>query len=155
MTKILITLLSSVLLLSNAFGFSHNFDVRTKSNITALELDVKFKNELRGCGKYFIECQRKYGINAEFLAAIAIHESANGSSKIAKTKKNFFGMRGKNGYLSFSTKKECIECAAKNLTKKNGYYFGRGRYTIGSIGKKYAADKKWSTRVAKTMRSIR
>jgi hypothetical protein len=45
--------------------------------------------------------------------------------------------------------------AAKNLTKPNGYYFARGRYTISSIGKKWAADKKWSNKVVGVMKTIR
>ena len=156
MRKLITTLLCSVMLLCNAaYGFSQNYDVRTKSDITAAQLDAKLENRLKGCGQYFIDAQEKYGINAEFLAAIAIHESGNGSSAAARRKNNFFGLMGKRGQLSFDTPQECIECAAKTLTKPGGYYFGRGRYTISSIGKRYASDKKWSKRVVATMQSIR
>ena len=156
MRKLITTLLCSVMLLCNAaYGFSQNYDVRKKSDITAEQLDAKLQNRLKGCGQYFIDAQEKYGINAEFLAAIAIHESGNGSSTAARRKNNFFGLMGKRGQLSFETPQECIECVAKNLTKPSGYYFGRGRYTISSIGRKYASDKRWSTRVVATMKSIR
>ena len=156
MRKLITTLLCSVMLLCNAaYGFSQNYDVRTKSDITAAQLNAKLKNRLKGCGRYFIDAQEKYGINAEFLAAIAIHESGNGSSVAARRKNNFFGLMGKRGALSFSSQKECIDCVAKNLTKPRGYYFGRGRYTISSIGRKYASDKRWSARVVATMKSIR
>ena len=156
MRKIITTLLCPLMLLcGDAYGFSQKFDVRTKSNITAKQLDVKLKNKLKGCGQYFIEAQNKYGINAEFLAAIAIHESGNGKSLLARRKNNFFGLMGKRGALSFSSPKECIECVAKNLTKKNGNYYGKGRYTISSIGRKYASDRKWSTRIVATMKTIR
>ena len=95
MTKLITTLLCSVMLLCNAaYGFSQNFDVRTKSEITAEQLDAKLDNRLEGTGRYFIEAQEKYGINAEFLAAIAIHESGNGSSTAARRKNNFFGLMG-------------------------------------------------------------
>lgn len=155
MKKLIITLLCSVLLFCNCvYGYSLNFDVRTKSDITAAQLDAKLKNKLKGMGEVFVSCQEKYGVNAVFLAAIAIHESGNGSSKAAKNKNNFFGLMGKKGQLKFSSPQECIECAANNLTKKDGYYFGKGRYTIGKIGRKYASDKKWSSRVIKTMKSI-
>ena len=156
MRKIITTLLCSLMLLcGDAYGFSQSFDVRKKSNITANQLDAKLKNKLKGCGQYFIEAQNKYGINAEFLAAIAIHESGNGSSAAARRKNNFFGLMGKRGQLSFDTPEECIMTAANNLTKSNGYYFGRGRYTISSIGKRYASDKKWSSRIVMTMKGIR
>lgn len=142
-------------LCGDAYGFSQSFDVRKKSNITANQLDAKLKNKLKGCGQYFIQAQNKYGINAEFLAAIAIHESGNGKSAIARRKNNFFGLMGKNGALTFSSPKDCIDCVAKNLTKKNGYYYGKGRYTISSIGRKYASDRKWSSRIVATMKTIR
>lgn len=155
MRKLITTLLCSVMLLCNAaYGFSQNFDVRTKSDVTAEQLDATFKNKLSSCGQYFIEAQEKYGINAEFLAAIAIHESGNGSSAAARRKNNFFGLMGKRGQLSFKTAEECINYAANNLTKSDGYYFGRGRYTIRRIGQRYASDKKWSTRIVSTMKGI-
>ena len=153
MRKLITTLLCSVMLLCNAaYGFSQNYDVRTKSDITAAQLDARLENRLKGTGLYFIEAQEEYGINAEFLAAIAIHESGNGSSVAARRKNNFFGLMGKRGQLSFSSPRECIECAAKNLTKTDGYYFGRGRYTIASIGKRYASDKRWASRIVATMK---
>ena len=153
MRKLITTLLCCLVILCDAaYGFSQNFDVRTKSEVTAEQLDARLQNRLKGCGQYFIDAQEKYGINAEFLTAIAIHESGNGSSTAARRKNNFFGLMGKRGQLSFKTPKECIDCAANNLTKSNGYYFGRGRYTIASIGKRYASDKKWSTRIVAVMK---
>ena len=62
---------------------------------------------------------------------------------------------GKKGQRTFSSPKECIRFAANNLAKNDGYYYGRGRYTISQIGKRYAADKKWSARVVATMKGIR
>lgn len=156
MRKLITTLLCSLLLLCNAaYGFTQTFDVRTKSEITAEQLDAKLENGLKGTGKYFIACQEKYGINAEFLVAIAIHESANGKSVAARRKNNFFGLMGKRGQLKFDTPQECIDYAANNLTKSCGYYFGRGRYTIASIGRRYASSKQWSSRIVSTMKSIR
>lgn len=155
MRKLITTLLCSVMLLCNAaYGFSQNFDVRTKSDVTAEQLDATFKNELSGCGQYFIEAQKKYGINAEFLAAIAIHESGNGSSLSARRKNNFFGLMGSRGILRFDSPQECIDYAANNLTKTDGYYFGRGRYTIRRIGQRYASDKRWPSRIVSTMKRI-
>jgi hypothetical protein len=156
MRKLITTILCSLMLLcSAAYGFSQTYDVRKKSDITAEQLDAKLKNRLEGCGQIFIDAQEIYGINAEFLAAIAIHESGNGSSAAARRKNNFFGLMGKRGQLKFESPAECIMCAAENLTKPTGYYFGKGRYTIASIGKKWATDRKWATRVAAAMRSIR
>lgn len=156
MRKLITTLLCSVMLLCNAaYGFSQNYDVRTKSDITAEQLDAKLQNRLKGTGCYFIAAQEEYGVNAEFLAAIAIHESGNGSSTAARRKNNFFGLMGSKGQLSFETPRECIMTAAKNISKPNGYYFARGNYTINRIGRRWASDKKWSTRIVATMKGIR
>ena len=145
-----------IIMCSNAaYGFSQNYDVRTKSDITAEQLDAKLKNRLEGCGQHFIDAQEEYGVNAEFLAAIAIHESGNGSSAAARRKNNFFGLMGSRGQLSFDSPRECIMTAARNISKPNGYYFGRGRYTISSIGRRYASDRRWSSRIVATMRGIR
>lgn len=156
MRKLITTLLCSVMLLCNAaYGFSQNYDVRTKSDITAAQLDAKLKNRLKGCGQHFIDAQEEYGVNAEFLAAIAIHESGNGGSIAARRKNNFFGLMGSKGQLSFETPRECIMAAARNISKPNGYYFARGNYTINRIGKRWAADKRWASRIVATMKGIR
>ena len=143
-----------MLLCNAAYGFSQNFDVRTKSEVTAEQLDAKLDNKLAGTGRYFIEAQEKYGINAEFLVAIAIYESGNGKSVAARRKNNFFGLMGRKGQLSFDSPQDCIDYAAKNLTKPEGYYFGRGRYTISRIAARYASDKRWASRIITTMKSL-
>lgn len=142
-----------MLLCNAAYGFSQNFDTRTKSDVTAEHLNVKLKNKLTNLGQEFINAQEKYGINAEFLVAIAIIESGNGSSRAARQKNNFFGLMNKKGLLSFNSPQECINYAARNLTKSDGYYFGRGRYTISQIARRYAANKKWPLMVISTMKS--
>ena len=154
MRKLITTILCSVMLLCNAaYGFSQNFDTRTKSDVTAEHLNAKLKNKLTNLGQEFINVQEKYGINAEFLVAIAIIESGNGSSRAARKKNNFFGLMNKKGLLSFNSPQECIDYAARNLTKLDGYYFGRGRYTISQIAHRYAANKKWPSMVIATMKS--
>ena len=155
MTKILFTLFCAITLAFNCFAYRPDYDVRTPSDITVERLNVRFKGtRLEGKGKWFIMAQEKYGINAVFLAAIAMHESANGKSRLARTKNNFFGLRGKNGMLSFKTPEDCIMYTARLLTKKKGVYFGKGNYTIRRIGKKYASSKHWTTRVIKHMKQI-
>lgn len=156
MLKLLFSIFCLFGIIFNCNAYTKNYDVRTKSDVTAEELDAVFQGELVGTGKYFIEAQEKYNINAVFLAAIAIHESGNGKSKAAKNKKNFFGlMRKTGGQMKFESAKECIDYAANNLTKENGYYYARGRYTIHKIGQRYASDKKWTAYVVKTMKTIK
>lgn len=153
MTKLIFTLLCSFMLLCNASGFSHSFDVREKSEVTVEELNQKLDGKLAGTGIHFINAQNEFGINAEFLAAIAIHESANGKSLAARRKNNVFGIMGKRSLRSFSSVEECIFYTAKILTKTDGHYFGKGKFTISSIGKRYASDKKWPNRIVAIMKN--
>lgn len=162
MRKLITTLLCLVIVLCNAaYGFSQNFDVRTKSDITAEQLNARFEkkedSKLKDTGKYFIEAQEKYGVNAEFLAALAIHESACGTSSLARRKNNFFGLKGRRGWSSFNSPEECIMYAANNLAKADGFYFARKKYTIASIGKTYCPKntKHWRDTIIIHMKSIK
>lgn len=162
MTRLITTLLCFVMVLCNAaYGFSHDFDVRIKSDISAEQLDTKFSlkkdSKLKGTGKYFITAQEKYGINAEFLAAIAMHESACGTSSMARRKNNLFGLRGKRGWLKFDTPEACIMYAADNLTKSNGFYFARKKFLIASIGKTYCPKNttQWQKSIINFMKSMK
>ena len=79
-------------------------DLRTPSPVTAEQIDnyieTNYKNKktkiwkksvLSGKGQVFIDAGTTYGVNALYLAAHAIHESAFGTSEIALGKNNLFG----------------------------------------------------------------
>jgi beta-N-acetylglucosaminidase len=110
---------------------------------------------LKGTGKYFKEAEAKYNVNAVFLASIAIIESGNARFKAAKMKNNFFGLMGRKGLKSFSSPKECIMYVAKIISNPKGHYYGKKRYTISGIGRKYASSKKWPSVISKTMKTIK
>ncbi|GAA0382731.1 glucosaminidase domain-containing protein [Paenibacillus motobuensis] len=90
---------------------------------------------LKGQGDAFVQAGKKYGIDPALLAAIAIHETGNGTSNAAKNKNNVGGMMGKNGLMSFSSIQEGIDKMASNL-KRN--YFDQGLTSIAQIQRKYA-----------------
>ncbi|WP_410512042.1 glucosaminidase domain-containing protein [Paenibacillus sp. BR2-3] len=92
---------------------------------------------LKGSGDAFASAGAKYGIDPALLAAIAIHETGNGTSNAVKSKNNVGGMMGKNGLMTFSSLAEGIDKMASNL-KRN--YFDQGLNTIPSIQKKYAPN---------------
>lgn len=122
--------------------------------------------------KYFYYIEKQYGINGIFVAAIGIHESAWGTSKISKDKKNLFGYGAydKSAYSSAYSYKEyaaSIDMIARVLVKYylnpkgtsiyNGeiatgqYYNGR---TLAAVNKKYATDKGWYNGVFKWMQYL-
>ncbi len=118
---------------------------------------------------YFYYIEDEYNINGIFVASIGIHESAWGTSKIAKNKYNLFGYGAYdsnpyNGAYSFSSYSESIDLLARVLVK---YYLNQkgtliydgqvasGKYysgnTVSAVNKKYATDKNWANCVYKYM----
>ena len=122
--------------------------------------------------EYFYYIEQQYNINGIFVAAIGIHESAWGTSKIAQNKKNLFGYGAYDSspYSSsynFDTYAEGIDLIARVLVKYylnpsgtaiyNGetasgkYYSGN---TLTAVNKKYATDKNWANAVYKYMKYL-
>lgn len=115
--------------------------------------------------EYFYYIEQQYNINGIFVAAIGIHESAWGTSKISKDKKNLFGYGAYDSSpyssaYSFSTYSEGIDLIARVLVK---YYLNpsgtqiyggevaSGKYyngnTLTGVNQKYATDKNWANKV--------
>lgn len=122
--------------------------------------------------KYFYYIEDEYSINGIFVAAMGIHESGWGTSKLAKNKYNLFGYGAYdsnpyNGAYSFSSYSESIDLIARVLVK---YYLNSigttiydgqvasGKYYNGSslsaVNKKYATDKNWANAVYKHMQYL-
>lgn len=112
--------------------------------------------------EYFYYIEQEYNINGVFVAALGIHESGWGTSKIATNKKNLFGYGAYDNSSYASAYKydgyaASIDMIARVLEKnylnpkgtklKNGdtakgvYYNGN---TLQAVNKKYATDKNWS-----------
>ena len=122
--------------------------------------------------EYFYYIEQQYGINGVFVAAIGIHESAWGTSKIATNKKNLFGygaydMSAYSSAYSYNGYAAGLDMIARVLVKHylnpagtsiyNGevatgrYYCGR---TLSAVNKKYASDKNWNNSVYKWMQYL-
>lgn len=139
--------------LGNTIG--HHFDVRSKTHLTAQDIDNLLDGKLKGHGWKFKEVEEKYGVNAAFLVSIAILESGNGKSNKAKKRNNCFGLMGK----SFPTVEEGIEYVAKIIASPTGYYYGRKKYTIDRIGRTYAPlrdarNRRWIPNVVTIMKRL-
>ena len=119
--------------------------------------------------QYFYYIEKQYQINGIFVAAVGIHESAWGSSQIARSKNNLFGYGAYdsnpyNGAYSFSDYSECIDLIARVFVKyyinpKGTNIYGgekaEGTYyngaTLTGINTRYATDKNWANAVYKYM----
>lgn len=126
-------------------------------------------NVFKENAEYFYYAEKQYGINGVFLAAVAIHESGFGTSKISMDKKNLFGYGAYDsnpygGAYSFNTYSESIDLLARVFMKyylnPNGtkIYDGNvadGRFyngnTLSSVNVKYASDKNWANSVYRWM----
>lgn len=137
----------------------------SESGFTADMLEQSFTQigarGMKGTGKHFITAEKKYGINALALAALAYHESGGGSSALAQKKNNLFGWRAyhpdpyKNG-MYFESKKACILHVAERicalyLRKGGAHYNGP---TLRGMNKKYASDPRWAKKIASRMEAI-
>ena len=113
----------------------------------------------------FYNMEKKYNLNGIFLASMAIHESAWGTSQIAQDKKDLFGYGAYDdtpydSSYEFSTYSEGIETVAKSLVKyylnpagtkiydgetAAGWYYNGP--TLEGVNTRYASDKDWHTKV--------
>ena len=122
--------------------------------------DSKDSNKIfENNAEYFYYIEKQYNINGIFIAAVGIHESAWGTSKIAREKNNLFGYGAYdsnpyNGAYHFSNYSESIDLIARVFVKYymnpkgTNIYGGEkalGIYYNGStlkgVNTKYATDK--------------
>ena len=135
----------------------------TLDQFTKALTDDKDKNKIfEKNAKYFYYIEKQYNINGLFVAAVGIHESAWGTSRIALNKNNLFGYGAYdsnpyNGAYTFDDYAEAIDLVSRVFVK---YYLNakgekifdgqiaNGRYysgnTLSAVNKKYATDKNWA-----------
>lgn len=94
---------------------SKDYNIHNHSIVASGRLDMFLSGVLKGKGEKFLSEARKNNICPLFLAAIAMHESANGKSNFARYRNNVFGIYLKGKYHSFRSVDECIEYTAKLL----------------------------------------
>lgn len=153
--------------LSKPSGFSLEQFKKVLSN-NSQDKNKVFENN----AEYFYYIEQQYGINGVFVAAIGIHESAWGTSKIARDKKNLFGygaydMSAYSSAYSYNGYAAGIDMIARVLVKhylnpkETSIYDGEkatGRFyngkTLTAVNKKYATDKNWSGSVYKWMQYL-
>lgn len=122
--------------------------------------------------QYFYYIEKQYNINGIFVAAVGIHESGWGTSRISLDKKNLFGYGAYdsspyNSAYSFSTYSEGIDLIARVFVKyylnpkgtkiydgqtaDASYYNGP---TLSGVNQRYATDKNWANAVYNHMKTL-
>lgn len=163
---------------SNPNGLSFDVPLNCPSGFTLEQFkkaltDSKDKNKIfEKNAEYFYYIEKQYNINGMFVAAIGVHESAWGTSRIALNKHNLFGYGAYdsnpyNGAYQFDDYSEAIDLIARVLTKyylnpngtkiydngvANGKYYNGN--TLSAVNKKYASDKGWASKVYSHMQYL-
>lgn len=160
-------------------------DLRTPSPVTAVQINNYITNNVKsgaksiltGQGQLFVDAGKKYGVNALYLAAHAIHESGYGTSQISLGKNNLFGFGSYDAtpYIAsykFMSVQENIDYIARSIKstylnpsnwKYHGAYLGfstkdmaNTRIDAASEGMNfyYATDPNWGKLIAQHMQNI-
>lgn len=161
-------------------------DLRTPSKVTAAQINQYIANGVKpgetsvltGKGQAFIDAGNKYGVNALYLAAKAVHESNYGKSNLALGKFNLFGFAAYDatpfvGAYRFQNVDATIEYIAQEMKatylnpdnwKHKGYYLGFSTKLVGAgtrveansegLNFYYASDEKWGQKIAAHMQRI-
>ena len=122
----------------------------TPSGFTSERLEMALAGTaLAGLGQAFYGAEKAYGVNGVVLAAICVHESGWGTSKLARERNNLAGLGayGPGLGMTFDTREECVFYLARLLRDKPGD-------SLAEIGIWYASDPHWAQKVARCMKKI-
>ena len=156
-----------------------DMDLSMTSGLTLSDYKTVLSNNLSDKNKifeqnaeFFYKAEQKYKVNGIFIAAVGIHESAWGTSKIANDKNNLFGFTAYdsdpyNSATSFDTYENAINKVAETLSTKYLHVAGTkisddliatGTYfngtTAKSVNTRYASDQGWADKVFNYMQYL-
>ena len=134
------------------------------SGVSAWAIDeyLKATTSLPPLGTAFIAAEKRYGVNARFLLAAAMHESAWGTGYISRKKHNLFGY---NAYdrdplrfaTAFATYAANIDATARFIKEayltRGGRWWG-GRPTLRSMQQFWSSSHRWGIGVSRIATSI-
>ena len=121
------------------------FEGMTMEELTA-KLNRSLKGILAGHGDVIASHSLSLGIDPYVAAAIMIHETGNGSSKIANSCYNFGGQKGAGcgAYKRYNSVDEGLRGMIDNLNRN---YYSRGLTTIDTIAPRYAESSDWPAKI--------
>lgn len=156
-----------------------DMDLSLPSNLTLSDYKTIFANNSSDKNKIFeqnaetfFNAEKQYKINGVFLAAVGIHESAWGTSKLAQDKKNLFGYMAYdrdpyNSAATFENYENTINTVAEALSTRYLHVAGTkitdditatGTYfngtTAKSVNVRYASDEGWADKVFSYMQYL-
>src|SRR5450759_1059338 len=136
----------------------------SKSGVSAWAIDeyLKAKTPLPPLGAAFIEAEKKYGVNARFLLAAALHESGWGTSYISRVKHNLFGynaydrdpLRYATAYATYAANIDATAKFIKDFYLTPGGRWWGGQPTLRSMQQFWSSSHKWGVGVSRIATSI-
>lgn len=131
-------------------------DITKPTGLSAEELDKALSGtNLAGLGQAFQSMEERWGVNALFAISVAAHESGWGTSYLARSRNNLFGIAAYDGNegaaYGFSSQAACIDHWGEMIKE---VYFNRGYTSLTAVNSIYASDKSWASKVQSTMSSM-
>jgi LysM repeat protein len=115
-----------------------------------------------------VKTMNEHGVPASIVLGVAIHESASGTSKIARYLNNHFGLKGKSGpksipssYKGYASVDDCYQDFVSILKRRFSGLFGRyssSDYQSWAMGIQrggYAASRSWASQVMGIIKKYR
>lgn len=117
-----------------------------------------------------VELMKKYGVPASIILAVAMHESGNGTSAIARHLNNHFGMKGKNNstairssYRGYESVESSYEDFVSLLKRKRQFssmfekfsHYDYKNWVYGIQRGGYAASRTWGSQVMATIKKYK
>ncbi len=128
----------------------------------AIDEYLKAKTSLPPLGVAFVAAEKRYGVNARFLLAAAMHESAWGTAYISRKRHNLFGYnaydRGALHYATaFASYAAGIDATARFIKEsyltRGGRWWG-GRPTLRSMQQFWSSSHRWGIGVSQIATAI-
>jgi mannosyl-glycoprotein endo-beta-N-acetylglucosaminidase len=143
-----------------------NVDLRfpAPANVTADSINKYLAAQhspLTGLGQSFINAGNTYGVNANFLVAVASNESTFGTSELALMKNNLFGYGAFDASATadsgifpsddYAIQFEAFELRNHYLNPGADEYDSANGPTLAGVGEAYASDSQWAVKTGQLM----
>lgn len=126
------------------------YNLRELSNLTEEQIyNMLEDNALQTLSRAYYYAEQEYQINILFIISLNREESGNGRSSLSISHNNLGGVKGNNGYKSYSDWGESLNdiCRLINeeyLTEDGSYYNG---LSIFDINKRYCEQDSWGNKL--------
>ena len=140
-----------------------NLMSRSGASAWAIDEYLRANTPLTALGAAFMAAEEKYGVNARFLLAAAMHESGWGTSSISRRKHNLFGYnaydrdpgRYASAYRGYAAGIDDVARFIKEAYLTPGGRWWSGRPTLRAMQRYWSSSGSWGERVSRIASSIR